>query len=467
VIDGKIVGFPFSLPAGKVGMSLGAEFRMEGFKATDSPEIFLGSTPIANIDKNRDITSQFAEVSVPIVGQAMNIPFVYNLELGLAGRHDHYEGVPEDAWVPKVSLRYQPIKDLTLRATYSNSFLAPNLYQTSGPSNSAFTPSINLGAGNEQAQVLGGANASLSPSTAETLTAGLVYSPSFVPGLVVSVDYFRILQQGIISTVGGTIILNDVQRLGPASPFANLVGFNNFPGQAGSQPVTAAGQLAGNLNNVFVLDTFQNLGASHSAGFDLSARYNLDLHTYGQLELGVNAVVFDYYDNKTFAVHSPYYNLQGLVGSEFVGALPDYKLTGLIEYRWNGFSLSLNMNYIPEMRSSVGRDPSSEDQTTFDLVSDYFTVDGRLSYTFVRKPSAVAPIEAKDYKSTAGQKETAATVATGSVVDKLLDGLTVAVGCNNMFDEQPPFIAGGNSNTDLSTYDPLGRFVYFEISKKF
>ena len=49
----------------------------------------------------------------------------------------------------------------------------------------------------------------------------------------------------------------------------------------------------------------------------------------------------------------------------------------------------------------------------------------------------------------------------------MVDGLTVAVGCNNIFDRQPPFVAGANSNTDLSIYDPFGRFVYFEVSKKF
>jgi outer membrane receptor protein involved in Fe transport len=49
----------------------------------------------------------------------------------------------------------------------------------------------------------------------------------------------------------------------------------------------------------------------------------------------------------------------------------------------------------------------------------------------------------------------------------MLDGLSVAVGCNNIFDRTPPFVAGANSNTDLSLYDPYGRFVYFEVSKKF
>lgn len=48
-----------------------------------------------------------------------------------------------------------------------------------------------------------------------------------------------------------------------------------------------------------------------------------------------------------------------------------------------------------------------------------------------------------------------------------MNGTTVAVGCNNIFDRTPSFVDGANSNTDLSVYDPFGRFLYFEISKKF
>ncbi len=51
--------------------------------------------------------------------------------------------------------------------------------------------------------------------------------------------------------------------------------------------------------------------------------------------------------------------------------------------------------------------------------------------------------------------------------DRLLDGLSLAIGCNNLFQEGPPFMAGANSNTNLATYDPFGRFVYFEVSHKF
>src|ERR1043166_9159227 len=366
VFDAKITGYPFSLPAGKVGLAIGGEYRVEGFKVADSPEIFVGSVPVGIINVKRDIESFYTEIGIPIVSSAMHVPGIYNLELNLAGRYDHYQGVSEDAKVPKVGLRYQPIPDLTLRSTFSNSFVAPNLFQTNGPTGNGFSPTISFnGVVQDQAQTLTGSNPDLIPSTAQSITAGLVYSPKFIPGLTISADYFRTLQQLIVSTIGSTLIINSVEALGPASPYANLVAFNNFPGQPGAKPITAPGQLNGNLASTFVVDANQNIGAISIEGWDLSARYNMDLRTWGQLELGINAVVFTRYDQKTLPT-SHYFNLQGLDFPEGGGAVPDYKLTFLLEYRLGGLTYSANANYIPELRNSVGRDPETEEISTFD-----------------------------------------------------------------------------------------------------
>jgi len=462
VFDAKLVGFPFELPGGKIGLSIGAEFRQEGFKVQDSPEIFVGSVPIQNIDVKRDIYSVFGELDIPIIGASMNVPGVYNLELNLAGRYDHYDGVSEDAKVPKISLRYQPIKDLTLRATYSNSFIAPTLYETQGPNSTGFSNGITFGGTPQgQAQVLSGSNSSLIPSTAENYSAGFVYSPSYLSGFVITADYFRVFQQNIISTLGGNLILQSVNNLGPASPYADLVALNNFPGLPGAVPITGArpagGYLFGKINKTFYADTLKNLGATHAEGVDMSAHYTFDLRTFGQLELGINAIVYTEYEAKTLPGNN-YYTLLGLDSEEGLGALPDYKLTFLGEYRWQGATLSLVGNYIPKVFNAVGHDPETENFRDFLQVQDYFTLDGRLSYTFVRNemPGAPAP-EPKDSKSMRDRKNTPAPVAgsTMSVLDRMLNGTTLAVGCNNLFDRTPPFVGGANGNTDLSVYDPM------------
>ena len=179
-------------------------------------------------------------------------------------------------------------------------------------------------------------------------------------------------------------------------------------------------------------------------------------------------MIFLDYDLKT-TPDSGYYNILGLDFPELQGGTPDYKINFVFEYRspW-GLTFSANANYIPEMLNAVGLDPEHDDQSTYATIDSFFAVDLRLSYTFsVPKPVAPAPVvDAKDAKD--GKNVAPPVVATGcDWRAKLLDGLTLAVGCNNVFDEQPPFVDGANSNTDLSLYDGFGRFVYFEISKKF
>ena len=257
----------------------------------------------------------------------MKIPAVYSLEVDLSGRHDHYEGVSEDATVPTVSLRWQPIQDLTVRATYSNSFVAPTLFQLFGPTSTGFSNPIAT-LGGDQAQVETGANPNLVPSKAESYTAGIVYSPHFIPGLTLTADFFRTWQNNIVSTVGGNIILNNVDQLGPASIYAPQVAFNNFPGLPGAKPVTAPGQLNGNLVSVFYLDPNVNIGGAVLEGFDYSANYNLDLKRWGQAQLGVNAVMFTQNVSKT-TPQSNYFNVNGLDFAEGGGANPEYRITAL------------------------------------------------------------------------------------------------------------------------------------------
>jgi len=48
------------------------------------------------------------------------------------------------------------------------------------------------------------------------------------------------------------------------------------------------------------------------------------------------------------------------------------------------------------------------------------------------------------------------------------DRTKLTVGCNNVSNERPPLIPDAvEDNTDKNNYDILGRFVYFEVAKKF
>jgi iron complex outermembrane receptor protein len=466
VIDAKFTGFPFSLPAGPFGFAIGGEYRQEGLKAIDSPEIFVGSVPIADINRNRGIWSIYAELSIPLVSPQMKIPGVYSLELSLAGRHDHYDGIRKDANVPKIQVRWQPIQDLTLRGTFANSFVAPNLFQLFGPASTGFSPSITLfnpltgtNQPQDQAQVVTGSNPRLVPSTAQSWTAGAVYSPKWLPGLTVSADYFNVLQQGIVGTVGGFVILNSVNNLGPASPYYNQVAFNNFPGRPGAVAVGGPFSLVGNLGSTFYSDLNVNLGAANVAGWDFAINYTLDLKRYGALQLGANAVYYTL-NRQRLTQFSPYYNVKGWDFQEGGGGNPNYRFNLLGEYRYEGWALGVTFLYIPTMFNSFTTDITQNTPFGAQLISAYNQTDAYLRYTFAAPKAVVQPKTVVDPKG--GPVRTS--------VDshfRWYDGLTLTVGCNNVFNHQPPFVSGGNSATDLSVYDPYGRMVYFQVSKKF
>jgi outer membrane receptor protein involved in Fe transport len=65
------------------------------------------------------------------------------------------------------------------------------------------------------------------------------------------------------------------------------------------------------LPSVFTIDTNQNTGTARIEGFDLSARYALDMQQWGRLDVGANAVVFTKNDLKSLPDHE-YYNISGL-----------------------------------------------------------------------------------------------------------------------------------------------------------
>ena len=49
-----------------------------------------------------------------------------------------------------------------------------------------------------------------------------------------------------------------------------------------------------------------------------------------------------------------------------------------------------------------------------------------------------------------------------------LNGTTITVGMNNVFDQPPPFVAGAFENGyDESTADTKGRFWFVELKKRF
>ena len=110
----------FALPAGPVSVAIGASARRQ--EIAQNSTLALESGDVLNLDTSpswsgaRNIGSLFAEASIPLAS---------TLEANVAVRYDHYSDFGGTT-NPQVSLRWQPIPTLMLRASTGTGFFAPS-----------------------------------------------------------------------------------------------------------------------------------------------------------------------------------------------------------------------------------------------------------------------------------------------------------------------------------------------------
>lgn len=231
----------FELPAGPLGVAFGLEHRdEEGF---DSPDALV-SAGITSGNARQPTSGSFSvnefyiEAAVPLLS---GVTGAERLDLSLSSRWSDYDTFG-DTINSKLGIEWQPIDDLLLRATYSEGFRAPsigelfagqgdsfplltdpcNSFDADGDGTVDTTPSLPGCAGvpdgylqaNSQIRITQGSNPNLTPETSESVTFGFVYSPSWLDGLDLTVDYYNIELENTITTVGATVILNSCANTG-------------------------------------------------------------------------------------------------------------------------------------------------------------------------------------------------------------------------------------------------------------
>lgn len=284
----------FNVGAGNAGVAFGGEFRKEKYNdgysdIAGSGDIVGGSGNAGKVQGQRDISGLFAE---------MNFPILKTLELNAAVRHDRYSGTKGESrdgsfsspnlssTSPKVSLRFNPMSGLLLRASAGKGFRAPaldNMYAPSAGTNTGgnwddpYYKTINTGVDpkdgltkdgctlkfnanfcNTQLTAVNNSNPNLKPEKSKTFTLGLVFE--MIKDTTIGVDYFDIRITNGIRALSGDDILKDwyKNQTGPttsSSAYANRLVRD-----------PATGYLS------FVNASQENVGKSHVAGFDLSAR---------------------------------------------------------------------------------------------------------------------------------------------------------------------------------------------------
>jgi iron complex outermembrane recepter protein len=302
------------LPAGEIGLALGAEHRRETAKDRPDPRtsslavVALGGS--SGLTGSRRVTAAYLELSIPLLK---------NLEAQIAGRHEDYSDFGTSDR-PKFALRYRPAKALLLRGAFGRSFRAPDLgqlftAQTVSFPTATFRDPLRPSDPAVPLRTINGGNPSLAPELADSSYLGVMVEVPRVKGLEVSLDFWRFRQTNLISAPSVSGIL-DLETTAPT-------------GRVNRNPPTGDG-LPGTINSVSI--TFRNVSKAMTDGVDFALRYSQPTDL-GQFTFST-AVTY---------THSYTFNDVELVKTN---GFPMFRGNAVVQWRqgrWNG---SLQADYI-------------------------------------------------------------------------------------------------------------------------
>jgi outer membrane receptor protein involved in Fe transport len=200
-------GEPFSLPAGPVSIAVGGEARKESVNRTvgalDTAKAFT-TFSFSAMSGSYSVKEAFAEVLVPVVS---NVPVLNKLEVNAAARISDYN-TTGSIWSWKLGATNEFFPGFSGRITESRDIRSANLSELFTTSTTGYNTIVDP-VTSQSAYVLtnGGGNPNLVPETAKTFTVGFVYSPPQLSGLNMSLDYYDINIDNVITTVSAQDIV--------------------------------------------------------------------------------------------------------------------------------------------------------------------------------------------------------------------------------------------------------------------
>jgi iron complex outermembrane receptor protein len=202
VVSADASGTLFTLPAGDVSVAFGGDYIKNQAYSTQDALALARAYAVQNFQPfsgQRDIKEGFVEAVVPLIHDT---PLAQKLELNAAGRiTDYSTSGSVKTW--KVGISDQVFRDLRVRATVSRDIRAPALTELFSGGTLTQQPVFDSLTNKTYPQYTNATgNPALKPELGDTLTAGVIYSPSFVPGLQLSIDYYRISLKGAITSIG-------------------------------------------------------------------------------------------------------------------------------------------------------------------------------------------------------------------------------------------------------------------------
>lgn len=368
----SLSGQPLSTWAGPVDIAVGTDFRWEkqSTQYVDPLSLAnaLGTLNSSATSGSFNVKEVFAEANVPL----LDIIDALKFEVNGAARYSDYS-TSGGIWSWKAGSTLRVVNDLLLRAVYSRDIRSPSITEyflnRSTGIGTVFDPFQGPnGLVQNNVVVYGGGNINLTPEISHTLTLGGSYSPEYVKGLRLSVDYYDIDIDNVITTVTSNDLLQKCFASDPTDPTCKGIITREANGTIGT-----------------ITNGFRNLANYRTKGLDIEASY--------RVAVGDGSLTFRALANHVFNLKIDGTDVSGVVGGDTAFSTPKWRGTGTIAFDNDKFGANVRVRYV------AGGDHSGtlpiinnrvSSRTYIDLGAKFkvgpFTLFGNVNNVFDRDP---------------------------------------------------------------------------------
>jgi outer membrane receptor protein involved in Fe transport len=440
VINGFVAGELFTLPTASnpIQVVVGYEWRGESFDRTSDTVFAEGQLlgqggPTPSLRGGFSVSEFFGEANIPIFdGLVADLAYRYS-DYSTVGGQDTY----------RFGLDWQPIDMARVRAGFNRAVRAPNVAELFSVNNlglwggvdpcATATPeyspeqcartgvtaaqygNIVASPANQYNQISGG-NVNLDVEEADTITIGLVLTPTDT--LTVSLDYWKIEIENTIATVGAENIIRQCAENNKLCSSVNRSGSGSlWQGETG-----------------YVFNGLQNIGTNTWEGVDVAGSWMMD-------------AMGGTFDVKLAGTYMLTKEVEILPGES-------YDCVGLISTRCYPS---------PEWRHTLSARYDSNEWWAVTARWRYFggvDYDGALS----GKRSTGADTIAQ------GNLDGGESYLDLNATFRFMGDSELLVGINNVLDEDPPLVGGtlsSNANAVAGFYDTLGQYLFAQATFRF